>query len=307
MTDDYSNDDARASAGVSGDYCNLSIKVSRKDRVRWLCAAKESGTSLTAVIVDALNDFASMQRGNIAADGEWRPGPIAAESLGISIRALQHRAEKGLIERRKDGRHSFYWVPASDAASILGISERQLRRRASAGKVERRKTGGRAEYRVDWLPTNEAADALGISRKTIQRRARSGKIETRAGDLGCVEYQVQMGDRGSESGFVYVISGRNSCKIGFTSKDPKQRLAALQTGNPQQLRLAGYVPGCMGLESRAHSHFQQSRLEGEWFAVPPSDAVAWLYSQAKGTQGDNAGTVIDALRMAIDALTNHDA
>lgn len=282
-------------------FCNLSIKVARRDYVRWLCAAKESNASLTAIITDALNHFEAM-----VGVGAWTPGPVAAEFLGISLRSLQRQAAKGQIDRNNDGRHSLYWVSGSEAAATLGISERQLRRRAAAGKVKRRKTGGRVEY----LPTNEAAAALGISRRTIQRRARSGQIETRPGVGGAIEYRVPSDARGPETGFVYVISGRDSCKIGYTTKDPKQRLAALQTGNPQQLRLSGYVPGCMELESRAHSHFHQNRLEGEWFSVPPSDVVAWLYTQTMDTRDQAAVPVIeavDALRLAIEAMLGHDA
>lgn len=39
------------------------------------------------------------------------------------------------------------------------------------------------------------------------------------------------------NGRVYVIGCEVGCKIGFTTKDPHERLKGLQTGNPFQLVL----------------------------------------------------------------------
>ena len=37
------------------DYTNLTIRVTKQQRLHWLIEAKKQGTSLTAAIVDALN------------------------------------------------------------------------------------------------------------------------------------------------------------------------------------------------------------------------------------------------------------
>ena len=66
---------------------------------------------------------------------------------------------------------------------------------------------------------------------------------------------------------VYFIqqSDGGPIKIG-TAKDPEQRLAALQTGNPQELRLLGSVLGSRAVELGLHELFRAYRLNGEWFA-----------------------------------------
>ena len=58
-------------------------------------------------------------------------------------------------------------------------------------------------------------------------------------------------------------------KIGYTGTTPNARLSALQTGNPEPLRLIGAVPGTMADESRLHDRFASVRLQGEWFRPVP--------------------------------------
>ncbi|NIA72299.1 hypothetical protein HBA54_27285 [Pelagibius litoralis] len=58
-------------------------------------------------------------------------------------------------------------------------------------------------------------------------------------------------------------------KIGFAS-DVEKRLAGLQTGNPEPIRLLNIVPdGTRSLEARIHAKFGEHRLRGEWFRPAP--------------------------------------
>ena len=65
--------------------------------------------------------------------------------------------------------------------------------------------------------------------------------------------------------FVYVIGGDSGpVKNGF-SACPEIRLAGIQTGNPQKLRVLAKVPGGEKEEQDLHQLFQKDRVEGEWF------------------------------------------
>lgn len=63
---------------------------------------------------------------------------------------------------------------------------------------------------------------------------------------------------------VYFIRCNNYIKIG-KSTDPWKRLAALQTGNPEQLEMLAIAPGGGEFESGLHSAFEGARQRGEWF------------------------------------------
>ena len=77
-------------------------------------------------------------------------------------------------------------------------------------------------------------------------------------------------------GRVYVIGCQVGCKIGWTSKDPRDRVRALQTGSPHPLHLVGSVEGTRAIEAAAHRRFSDYRMAGEWFQVNPFDALTWL-------------------------------
>lgn len=66
--------------------------------------------------------------------------------------------------------------------------------------------------------------------------------------------------------YVYAIqAGDNGpVKIGH-SGDPLQRLAKLQTGNPEPLHLRAVIPGDKPTEDDLHQRFADARLIGEWF------------------------------------------
>lgn len=72
-------------------------------------------------------------------------------------------------------------------------------------------------------------------------------------------------------GFVYFIScgsglgGPEMVKIGWTSGNPHKRCASLQTGCPEHLNVAAYVPGTIEDERRLHQAFAPLAYRGEWF------------------------------------------
>lgn len=67
------------------------------------------------------------------------------------------------------------------------------------------------------------------------------------------------------SGLVYIIEAENDLvKIGF-SKDPRSRLATLQTGSAGQLRLIATAPATPDQERELHRLLNSSRERGEWF------------------------------------------
>jgi hypothetical protein len=70
-------------------------------------------------------------------------------------------------------------------------------------------------------------------------------------------------------GWIYIVGcyEPEAIKIGFTRKDPRDRLKQLQTGNPTKLFLFGWYPGSQREERRLHQQMERFRLSGEWFRV----------------------------------------
>ena len=67
-------------------------------------------------------------------------------------------------------------------------------------------------------------------------------------------------------GMVYFIgSDRGPIKIGWTQQNITSRLAALQNGNPEPLKVLATINGGHALESSYHSRFACLRYTGEWF------------------------------------------
>lgn len=75
-------------------------------------------------------------------------------------------------------------------------------------------------------------------------------------------------DARPKDGIVYFIQDavKTDIKIGFCLKQPEKRLAALQTGNSNPLRLVGHVPGSEAHEKGLHRRFSRFRTHGEWFS-----------------------------------------
>lgn len=80
--------------------------------------------------------------------------------------------------------------------------------------------------------------------------------------------------------YLYVIGNdTNRQKIGF-SKDVKQRLIILQTGNPETLKIHHSIECCSTktrlLEKKIHSELSYKRIKGEWFNMSPIEATNYL-------------------------------
>lgn len=63
-------------------------------------------------------------------------------------------------------------------------------------------------------------------------------------------------------------------KIGF-SKAPKVRLASLQIGIPERLRILGVLDGGKPEEQRLHRYFSAHAIGGEWFRPAP-EVLAYI-------------------------------
>lgn len=75
---------------------------------------------------------------------------------------------------------------------------------------------------------------------------------------------------------VYVIAGGGRrVKIGY-STDMAARLAALQSGSPQQLRILATHLGSPALESWLHKRFGRYRTHGEWFDLSSANLALLL-------------------------------
>lgn len=71
-----------------------------------------------------------------------------------------------------------------------------------------------------------------------------------------------------KKGYVYFIfnEASNAVKIGYSAR-PTERLAGLQTSNPQPLKLVATVVGDTTDERKYHERFAPYRLKGEWFTL----------------------------------------
>ncbi|TKD50242.1 GIY-YIG nuclease family protein [Sphingomonas baiyangensis] len=74
-------------------------------------------------------------------------------------------------------------------------------------------------------------------------------------EMPCYTYFVSEGPRGP-------------IKIGSTT-DPARRLATMQIGNSQKLKMFGLVLAKASPEARWHQRFAAQRLGGEWFKRTP--------------------------------------
>jgi hypothetical protein len=70
------------------------------------------------------------------------------------------------------------------------------------------------------------------------------------------------------AGVVYFIQDTSNLavKVGFCLRDPARRMADLQVGNANLLRLIGHAPGLESQEKILHDAFSRFHLQGEWFS-----------------------------------------
>jgi hypothetical protein len=68
-------------------------------------------------------------------------------------------------------------------------------------------------------------------------------------------------------GVVYFIQCDDYVKIGFTYKEVKERLKAMQIGNPHKLKIVHQLLGNQQSEQRLHTLFKEYHHRGEWFKI----------------------------------------
>jgi hypothetical protein len=69
-------------------------------------------------------------------------------------------------------------------------------------------------------------------------------------------------------GWLYFIgNGRGPIKVGVTHNDPEERLADLQTGNPNKLRVlyATRMENLEEAEGLSHNYLGEHHVGGEWY------------------------------------------
>lgn len=74
-------------------------------------------------------------------------------------------------------------------------------------------------------------------------------------------------------GKVYIIQRAftDMYKIGWTIEAPRKRMATLQTGCPDPLKLKAAYCTTSNVEKILHRLFTQQRVQGEWFKLSQSD------------------------------------
>lgn len=70
--------------------------------------------------------------------------------------------------------------------------------------------------------------------------------------------------RQEQEGVVYFLAGGDKVKIG-KSKEPTERLRAIQSMSPIPLKFVGHVVGYTRTERRLHEKWSAKRSHGEWF------------------------------------------
>jgi len=90
---------------------------------------------------------------------------------------------------------------------------------------------------------------------------------------------------------VYVVGYGEYVKIGI-SRDVVARVAALQVGAPEEIRIIAVLDGWEAEERALHIRFEQYRLKGEWFRKT-GDLADWIEG---GCQPDTQGS-LDVLEL----------
>jgi len=146
-----------------------------------------------------------------------------------------------------------------------------------------------------WPSQTFLAERCGLSRQYVNKvlgdleRDRYIAIASRSrpngSDASC-RYQLMLppemaaveAPRQQEPGFVYVIVGDKSVKIGIT-RDLDRRIYAIRsaTGDKTLALVESWAMGMVEarrIEKAAHDYFESKRLHGEWFDIKATEAVA---------------------------------
>jgi len=127
----------------------------------------------------------------------------------------------------------------------------------------------------------EALRALAwvVTKEFLRKKTRAARKATKHGrgrSRGGNPTLAAIVDEARAVSFVYVVSSDTGVvKVGF-SKDVASRLATLQTGNPDRLKVYTHheVPASLAqiVERRAHELLHAAHMCGEWFQVTAHEA-----------------------------------
>src|SRR5438445_5974418 len=79
----------------------------------------------------------------------------------------------------------------------------------------------------------------------------------------------------------FIRAGNGPVKIGH-SHNPNARLAALQSGNYEKLKIIASIDGGHSLEKALHEHFNSKQLSGEWFTLTDEEIGKIIFSILSG-------------------------
>ncbi len=85
-------------------------------------------------------------------------------------------------------------------------------------------------------------------------------------DEGEIPEEQDMPTKGQK--VTYFLRAGDHVKVGKTTDGLKRRVSALQTGNPEEIEIVGWVLG--DVERAFHAHFDKFHARGEWFYAVPS-------------------------------------
>ena len=125
-------------------------------------------------------------------------------------------------------------------------------------------------------------------------KERRKKLRHTAAQMQALGVNFSLAEKAEEivrNGFVYIISHprMDGVKIG-RAYDPEARTNAYQTGCPYRqykLEYAVYFEDCYQAEKDIHNFLKDSRLQGEWFAVPRHVAEDLIDNFKEGEQCGN--------------------
>ena len=84
------------------------------------------------------------------------------------------------------------------------------------------------------------------------------------------EHMVRLGKAAEAPSYVYAVEAVGGpVKIGF-STNVRDRFRKLETAASLPLKLLAVAPGTMRDERTLHARFEDFRVRGEWFDVPPA-------------------------------------
>jgi hypothetical protein len=91
-------------------------------------------------------------------------------------------------------------------------------------------------------------------------------------------------------GHIYVLfdgfAGR--CKIGRTRQAGRRRQQSIMASHPNKVLnlLNAEVEDEVAAETQCHQHFSSRRVNGEWFAITPDEAISYIHANIDWTKLD---------------------